>query len=52
MARGGQPGGWGGRTEQTVLLLLPGPSGLTWVTENPKGTPGTVGSVFGYDKTI
>lgn len=32
------------------LTLLPGSSGLIWVTENPKGTSGPIGSPIGYDK--
>lgn len=34
------------------LTLLPGSSGLIWVTENPKGTSGPIGSPIGYDKII
>lgn len=56
---GGQPReGGGGQNKRPTgcpsphLMLFPGPSSLTWGTEHAKGTPGTIGSLSGCDRTI
>lgn len=55
---GGDSPGVDGQNKQLArcpsphLTLLPGSSGLIWVTENPKGTSGPIGSPIGYDKII